>query len=30
MIKPGLSIDDEAVEEAAAVKSFNDFSAAEM
>ena len=30
MIKPGLSIDDEAVEEAAAVKSFNDLIAAEV
>ena len=30
MIKPGLSIDDEAVEEAAAVKSFNDLSTAEV
>ena len=30
MIKPGLSIDDEAVEEAATVKSFNDLSAAEV
>ena len=31
MIKPGLSIDDdEAVKEAAAVKSFNDLSAAEV
>ena len=30
MIKPGLSMDDEAVKEAAAVKSFNDLSAAEV
>ena len=30
MIKLGLSIDDEAVKEAAAVKSFNDLSAAEV
>ena len=30
MIKPGLSIEDEAVKEAAAVKRFNDLSAAEV